>query len=202
MRGRWRVPNLTGCVQAFLLVLLDRSEKTAALVSALLAELATGTRGATAVEIATRFTDGSVVITTNADRLRPFPPLPGATVAQLPSVRDASTLDRVHRMLVRRLDEDRGRTPRVRDDPGEASGFVASLLEDKEKQAAAGRMRLTSDGTAYRMTWKGAALLSWNRLWPFSTMRRARLRRRERGLLREADAFARGETPAARAAVS
>ncbi len=185
VRGRLHVPRMTGRVEAFALVLIDRAEKAAALASALHTRLPGEVKEVRFVEFATQYRDETSVQTHNADRLRPFPPKRGSAVAQLPSVREAATLYRVHRMLVARharssdkillLDETFG---------GDVAAHTAhSLTEGVRRQAAAGRFVLTADGSQHRPTWSGAAWISWNRLWPVTAVRKAAIRRGERKLL-------------------
>ena len=202
VRGRYRVEHLTGKLDAFALIFVAPAEKIAALAMALKVPPGLPVRNATVLHLVTRYGDGSALETMNSDRLRPFPPPKGRSVAQLPSVADAPTLLRVHRMLVQGRGETSSRTLRPAGADAEEDSALAafSMTEAMKRQAEAGWTRLAEDFRFYRPTWKGAALLSWNRLWPISMIRLARIRARERHLLSAAQAA--GSKPDAQAAPS
>jgi len=114
-------------------------------------------------------------------------------VVQLPTTAEAAALLLVHRLLLRARGEPSARVLRLSGDDASALASL-SLTEEIERQAASGWTRRTADAQFYRPTWKGAALLSWNRLWPITAARRARLLRREREIL--AQALSSGPEPA------
>jgi hypothetical protein len=190
VRGRYRVERLTGKLDAFALILVGPAEKVAALVMALKVPPGLPVRNSTALHLVTRYGDGSAIETMTSERLRPFPPPQGRSVAQLPSVPDAPTLLRVHRMLVQARGDALPRTLRPAGASAEEDSALAafSMTEGMKRQAEAGWIRLAEDSRFYRPTWKGAALLSWNRLWPITAVRLTRLRARERHLLSAAQA--------------
>ncbi|HKD12416.1 MAG TPA: hypothetical protein VKE50_10085 [Thermoanaerobaculia bacterium] len=202
VRGHYRVEHLTGKLDAFALMLVAPAEKIAALVMALRVPPGLPVRNSTALHLVTRYGDGSAIETMNSERLRPFPPPRGRSVAQLPSVPDAPTLLRVHRMLVHARGDASPRTLRPAGANAEEDSALAvfSMTEEMKRQAEAGWIRLAEDFRFYRPTWKGAAILSWNRLWPITTVRLARLRARERHLLSAAQAA--GTKPDAQVAPS
>jgi hypothetical protein len=190
IRGRYRVERLTGKLDAFALILAAPAEKIAALAMALKVPPGLPLRNTMALGFVTRYGDGSAIETMNSGRLRPFPPPRGRSVAQLPSVQDAPTLLRVHRMLVHARNDASPRTLRPAGANAEEDSALSafSLTEEMKRQADAGWIRLTDDHRFYRPTWKGAALLSWSRLWPATLLRRERLRAHERDLLSAAQA--------------
>ena len=186
--GALHLPGLTGRVSGFALVLTNRRERVMALVSTLTARTPTGRKSFASCEFVTRYRDDSAVLTTNSDRLRPVgPKRPSHVVAQLPAVRDAARLYRIHRRRLERSKKDSGTAfpldERYQED---VAAYVAGNLENEmQRQAAAGWLRLSPDLSAFQPTWKAAILWSWTSLWPAGMLRRTALRRKEREILRE-----------------
>jgi hypothetical protein len=170
-----------------LIFVVNRQERDAAIVAAIHAE----PPGMTPfthlhVEFVTRFRDGRLVQTANAQQLSAFPPQENSVNAFLPSIQDARQLYHIHRAQVNlhgsgekvlRLDEHFG---------GDAVRYMQfALIEELHSACRAGYMRLDASQSVYRPTVKGACLMTWQELWPLKNIRLARRNRRERKLLEE-----------------
>ena len=137
-------------------------------------------------EFVTRYRDGRVVQTNNAQPLNAFPTPPECFNSYFPSVRDPVELYRLHQTLCRRhgggqkmlkLDEEFG---------GDGlQGMAAAIIEELQAAAKAGYMRLDEAGGVYKPTAKGALLMTYGELWPFKAVRLRRRAQRERELLAE-----------------
>jgi hypothetical protein len=137
-------------------------------------------------EFVTRYRDGRVVQTNNAQTLSAFPIPPQCTNSYLPSVIDPVQLYAVHQAMCRRvgggqkvlkLDEQYG---------GDALKYMAdAILEELDAATKAGYMRLDAGEGVYRPTAGGAIKMTYGELWPFKGVRLHRRRLRERQLLSE-----------------
>jgi hypothetical protein len=108
------------------------------------------------------------------------------TISQFPQVRDAGRLYRLHQALVARsglgekvfrLDEEF---------QGNAAAAVAAFMGEAFAEGVRpGYMYLSPEDKVYRLTWKGAFLMTWKLMWPLKAFRRAVRDRRARRLLAE-----------------
>ena len=137
-------------------------------------------------EFVTRYRDGRVIQTNNAQPLSAFPVPPECTNSYLPSVRDPVELYRLHQAICRR----EGTGPKLLKLDAEFGGdaikyMAAAILEELEAAAKAGYMRLDAAGATYKPTLKGAVLMTYGELWPYKGSRLRRRANRERELLAE-----------------
>ncbi len=102
----------------------------------------------------------------------------------LPGVWDVDSLYEVHRYLMQSVN------PALKKWlPGPADELDAlrhTLLKSLDTQVEAGAMTLDSHSQLYRVTWKGAFLLTWVQLWPIKPLYVWRMRRRATALMRRA----------------
>jgi hypothetical protein len=181
------LPKQIENVIAGLVYVVNRQERDSAIVVALHADPPGGMPFTQLhVEFVSRFRDGRLIQTANAQALSSFPPPPNSVTSFLPSVQDPRRLYRIHRAQVKlhgsgervlRLDDDFG---------GDAVRYVQSaLIEELDHACRAGYMRLDAAASVYRPTIKGACLMTWQELFPLKNFRLARRRSRERKLLEE-----------------
>jgi len=134
------------------------------------------------VEVMARFTDGRTLLVNNSKVTGAFAAVPGKTLEQFPDVRDPRRIARLHERLLAEVRDpaaireiDRGR---------DAAGYLSqAVIRELDQQISTGYLRLDRAANAYRPTAKGAALMTWKQLPPFSTIHRARIRRRAAQLL-------------------
>ncbi len=137
-------------------------------------------------EFVTRYRDGRVIQTNNAQSLNSFPVPPECTNSYLPSVIDPVQLYRVHQAMCRqhgggqkllKLDEQYG---------GDAVRFMSdAIVEELQAATSAGYMRLVEGEGVYRPTVTGAVKMTYGELWPYKGVRLHQRRQRERNLLAE-----------------
>jgi hypothetical protein len=169
-----------------LIYMINRQEQDTAIAVALHNKTPGMTSTMFHVEFVTRYRDGRLVQTTNAQPLSAFPPPPQCVNAFLPSVQDPAALYRLHQAQCRRhgsgsklikLDEQFG---------GDATAYMAgALVEELDAAVAAGYMRLDAAAGQYRPTPQGAVLMTYGELWPLKGVRLRRRANRERDLLAE-----------------
>jgi len=127
-------------------------------------------RGAASyVEFSTRFTNG-LVLETNTNRVLPLTPSnPETRVFRFPEIRDARTLLNTHRQIMEKYAS--GLRPLAEPRGAEIERYVRVVENYGPRHRQMGYMRLAEDGESYTLTWKGAFLMTWRRLWPMSFVR-------------------------------
>jgi hypothetical protein len=136
----------------------------------------------TALVFSTEFADGTEIATNNTQTLSNSPPCPWRTIVNVPDVRDARELYRIHTDVVAHLSPRSAACDPVQGDPmGHQQAYTN---RERARFVDCGYTYLDPDADCYRATWKGAVLMAWKLLWPVSAVRRARLRRRTEALLR------------------
>jgi hypothetical protein len=121
------------------------------------------------LEFSTRFTNG-LVLETNTNRVLPLTPMnPNTRVFRFPDIHDAQTLLHTHRQII----EKHASALRVESEPqgAEIGRFVRMVENYGPRHSQMGYMRLAKDGQSYRLTWKGAFLMTWRGLFPVSFVR-------------------------------
>jgi hypothetical protein len=181
-------------VKAMLLLFSHAKNKDAALASAIYAEhwpeqapVAGRALKTFYVEFISRFRDGALFQTQNSDQLSAFAPVAGRTTFRLPMVEEPARLYRLHQALVERERNSSGKILRVEEEfKGDAAAYLAAgVVEELEGQVETGYFYRAPDGSSYRPTWKGVFIMTWQELWPFKAIRRARRDRKARQLLAE-----------------
>lgn len=185
------LPSAVSNVKTLLLLMVNRVEKDAAVAAVMFAEAGGGRLiKAAFVACSTRFRDGTIFSTNNCHELSAFRYRSNYFLTQFPSVPDAGVVYGMHRALVKR---DGPPTPKKlaleEEFNGDAAAYVkAGLLDELDYQVEIGRYYISSDGTSYRPTWKGAFIMTLGLLWPFKSLRLAARARKERRLLSELSA--------------
>jgi hypothetical protein len=133
------------------------------------------------IEFITRCSE-QMQIDTNTNSTAPVLfPLPQYHVFRFPHVRDVFTLYRIHRMLVTEITH--GALPVLAPVGEEISELKRRLDRYGPWQQKRGYLYLDASGENYRLTWKGAILGAWRSIWPFSVVRKWRLRKQSRDVI-------------------
>jgi hypothetical protein len=123
------------------------------------------------VEFSTRFADG-LTLETNTNRVPPLTPdNPETQVFRFPKIKEPQALYRLHLQLIQK----HAAGQRGQDEPkGQELQRMVNVIENYgPRHAKIGYMALTGDGHTYRLTWKGAFLMTWRGLWPMALLRKA-----------------------------
>ena len=185
------LPDQTPRVKALLLMLVHRPNKDAALATAIYAKMHGESTLQTAyVEFVSRYRDGTAVQTNNTEQLSAFAPRPHITSIRLPMIRKPDRLYQLHQAAATRHNPSSRKVLRLEQEfRGDAVAYMArAMVEELEGQIQTGYMYLSPGENVYRPTWKGAFLMTWALLWPFSAIRRARRDAKARRMLRELQA--------------
>jgi hypothetical protein len=132
----------------------------------------------------TTFADGIELITANNQTLPLLPGREGLLTASFPDVHDPGRLLALHRKRV-----DRRGAIAIRTLPAPDGGLTAFLHDFASKEwsryVEMGYYRLDEASDVYRLTWKGACLMTWKQLWPVGAIRRALRRWRAARMIRD-----------------
>lgn len=123
------------------------------------------------LEFSSTFADGRT-LETNTNGMLPI--TPGDSLRRtfrFPEIADVRALYNVHRLLIEKYAP--GLWPQAEPKGHEIQRFLRVVENYGPRHAKLGYMQLTADGASYRATWKGAFLMTWNRLWPHSLIRKA-----------------------------
>lgn len=183
------LPSAVQNVKTALVLLVNRTESDAAMVTAMYAQPVTATSiKSLYIEFSTRFEDDFVYDTNNSTQLNAFPPRESTQTHQLVTIRDARALYQVHQAIMQR--EGRNRSQKVlridRDFHGDAVRYLQEAVGEEFAAAAdEGYIKLTSDGETYTPTIKGAFLMVWKELWPWKLVRKMNRNQEAQALLND-----------------
>jgi hypothetical protein len=135
------------------------------------------------VGISSKFTDDSIIATQNDSTVRIFAAVPARQIFKFPSVEDAGRLYQIHLGLLRMFNPGLPLKNLLDDHP--AAVMRRAILRELNEQVGTGYYYPDEADDSYRLTWKGAFLITWKMLWPFSALLRSRDRRYAKILLRE-----------------
>lgn len=121
------------------------------------------------LEFSARFANGQT-LETNSNRVLPLTPSSADTrVFRFTELQDAEALLHAHRQILEKY------APglRAQSEPrgAEIQRFVRTIENYGPRHRQLGYMRLSADGEFYKLTWKGAFLMTWCGLWPVSFVR-------------------------------
>jgi len=134
------------------------------------------------VEFSTEFTSG-MRLETNNNGILPLTPDPKDTlVFRFPEVKEARALYGLHRQLIEKHAAGAWARPDVKGQ--EILRLVRTAENYGPRHAEMGYMKLVQGSGNYRLTWKGAMLMSWKGLWPASMVRYWVYRQRMRAEIR------------------
>ena len=176
-RGQSHLEGMSALEDGYAAFFEDRSARTVARF-AIFRKRRRGTSALREVLIfSTRFADGSEVMTTNNRDLPLAPPKPGRHRSTFPEVRDPAPLHALHVRAIRQLGEFSARVEPTNSGP---SGHAAFYDEEMAYLVHLRYLRPDEVRGVYRPTLKGAFLMVWRQLWPWSLIARAALKREAR----------------------
>ncbi|MEX0775695.1 MAG: hypothetical protein WD042_08260 [Phycisphaeraceae bacterium] len=170
--GYFSHPDLVPKAAAVGLLLTHMDQSTAAVV----AVIDSSGRRQRHLEFACKLTDGISVHTNNGISLPTVGDNPGKVLFWCPGQADPRALWRAHQALL----QNRARGCALRPLPmqQDAATFLeAEITREMQKKTARGWWRRDEAGGKYRLTLKGAYLMTWAEMPPVRQIRRARLRR-------------------------
>lgn len=121
--------------------------------------------------------------TNNSSELAATPPVPNREKYFFRKVSDPKQLYRVHRELVRRSFSGERMPLPVWERDGRV--IQESIAREHEFLVQMGYLQLDEMAQRYRLTWKGAILMTWRLCWPIKDVRAAAMDRRAEALLQE-----------------
>lgn len=181
------LPSQIENIVVALILLINRRESDVAILAAMhsnspMAESLTQFH----TEFVTRYRDGRIVQTNNADTLNAFPPPTGAVNSYFPSIKDPQQLYRLHQAQSKRHGSRQKVLPLDEQHAGNAVAYAtAAMVEELNEACKAGFMWLDRASASYRPTIGGAFKMTYGELWPFKSIRRSKRARRERQMLDE-----------------
>ncbi len=181
--GVYFIGSLVPNVRCFAVLLGNRPAQDKALLAATYAETPAGIKlQQTHIEYSTRFDDGTVVDTNNSEELSAFKRPPEQRIVSLPWVKDVRRLYRVHRAVIEREHSEKRKAWRLGADV--AVFLREALIEENTKQLATGYLYRDAAGD-FRPTVKGALMMTWKNLPPFTQILKARRNQAGQRLLQE-----------------
>lgn len=164
--GIYNMGALASNTQSFLAYFVNRTAGDFANVSAVLS----GSVIRSYFEFSSSFSNG-LTVDTNINKTATIGSQPSdLLIFRFPSIDSPSLLYQVHRALLQKHAS--FLRPQLPPEGQEATRIVQQLGRYAPCQAAAGLMYLAPGDTYYRMTWKGAVLMTWKSIWPTPLIRR------------------------------
>lgn len=181
------LPSAVQNVKTALILLVNRTEKDAAMVTAMYAQpVSSGSLKTLYVEFSTQFDDGLVYDTNNSSQMSAFPQRADTELHQFVRVKDATTLYQIHQAILER--DGRSRSQKVmrfdRDFGGDAVAFLQNAMAEEFDDAAdIGYLKRVEGGNNFAPTLKGAFLMVWKELWPWKLIRQMQRNQKAQSLL-------------------
>jgi hypothetical protein len=126
---------------------------------------------ATYFEFSTRFSNG-LMLETNTNRILPLTPDNLETqVFRFPRINEPQALYRLHLQLIQK--HAAGQWTQGEPKGQELERLTKVVENYGPRHTKIGYMVLAKNGRSYRLTWKGALLVTWRGLWPTSLVRKA-----------------------------
>lgn len=121
------------------------------------------------LEFSTSFKNG-LTIETNTNSVLPLTPAnPDIKVFRFPKIADARTLLHTHHRLIDKYVP--GLWAQAEPHGEEIQRYLRVIENYGPRHARIGYMHSVEGGAAYKLTWKGAFLITWRGLWPMSMLR-------------------------------
>ena len=177
-------PEAVNGVSNYLVAMLNRTTGDQAVITSIM-KVADGVECLSSqyVEMTTRFADGRIFDTLNSALLSSFARIDSHIITRVPNVRDPRLLFGVHRSVIARH---KVTAPPA---PFDNLNVPACVQEEHTRallgQVRCGRFRFNKSANLFRPTIKGAFLMAWGQMWPFSYFRRLAMERRARRTLEE-----------------
>ncbi|MDR3636677.1 MAG: hypothetical protein P4L84_22935 [Isosphaeraceae bacterium] len=143
--------------------------------------IVTSTKITTVFLIASRFADGTKVVTASSEAAANFRRDPSVIALNYPQIRDIERLHRIHRRAVEHLGSlARVEPPRILDP---AAYLAQTTRAEWQRQVDGGEAYVDEADGTFRATWKGAILMALRLRWPWRQWRRWSLARRSQQFL-------------------
>ena len=192
---RFALPNPMPRIVSMATMLIHRGQGDKAMIVAGWNELeGEWTLGILYLEFSTRFADGRHFLTMNSSELGAFV-RPSETVkTQVPQIKDAAKLYRLHRYVMEKHGAPVGKliyppSEKLVYPPGGARVyFEREWREALAYQAQWGRFDYNAATDIFVPSFVGAYLLGWQLLWPMSWIRRKQMMKRARTIIDEFEA--------------
>jgi hypothetical protein len=186
VRGHFRPSPDIPTSKAFVTLFANRKSGQTAQFFSVTAQRGIFRRSETVLTFKTEFADQTKLYTSNSRTLANQPRIRIREGSMsFPDIDDPRRLYAIHQATLSSMGGDVTRINVVIDDPAEY--LHTEFLEDVAKFAESGYYYLDAKRDAYRLTWKGAILVTWKNLWPFNWIRELRRRTQGARLLRELD---------------
>jgi hypothetical protein len=164
--GCYDCGSLTSETRSYMAYFCNRATSEFASVSALV----TPGKTASYLEFSTMFTNG-LVLETNTNSTLPLTPANDLQhIFRFPKIHSPQALYVIHRHLVEKYAP--GLWPQAEPKGEELHRFTRVIENYGPRHARIGYMQLAEDGQSYKLTWKGAFLMTWCGLWPTSIFRK------------------------------
>lgn len=164
--GVYNMGALASSTQSFLAYFVNRTAGDFANISVVLSSAVTKSY----FEFSSSFSNG-LTLDTNVNQIVSIGSVPAdILIFRFPSIASPSQLYQVHRALIQK--HAAFLRPQLPPEGEEATRIVKQLGRFGPCQAAAGLMYLAPGASHYRLTWKGAFLMTWKSIWPTPLIRR------------------------------
>lgn len=164
--GVFNMGTLASNTQSFLAYFVNRTAGDFANVSIVSSSAVTKSY----FEFSSSFTNG-FTLDTNINKIASIGSVPpDIRIFRFPQFSSPAQLYQVHRGLIQK--HAAFLRPQMPAPGEEASRIAQQLGRYAPCQVQAGLMYLASDQTHYRLTWKGAILMTWKSIWPTTLIRR------------------------------
>jgi len=133
-------------------------------------------------EFISEFEDDHSVCTNNSSTVGIFARIPSNPTYQLPELYDPESLYAIHSRLAASLNARRKCLP---SEGEEIASLADSIARSLDQQVGVGYFLLDESSRCYRLTIKGAAIMTAKSLWPMSMIRKKRAAARSRTIRQE-----------------
>ena len=178
---RFSMVGAASNVATLLTMFIDRKSGDKAMLTAMWGQ-ANGVWKLTTIylEFSTRFRDGRCFDTMNSKQpTGTFVQGPQEVKTQVPQVKDARELYRVHLYIMRKNGATGGAAEKMTYPPGGAENYLKRIWrESHDEQVGFGRLNYNKTKELYTPTLPGAYLMTWRLLWPMSQIIRAKMNKK------------------------
>jgi hypothetical protein len=164
--GCYDCGNLTNETHSYVEYFCNRATNEFASVCALV----TPTSVASYLEFSSSFANGMVLETNTNGALPLTPANRGHRVFRFPRIQASQELYRIHQQLAKKYAAGFWAQPEPKGE--ELQRYVRVIENYGPRHTQIGHMELSEDANWYKLTWKGAFLLTWRGLWPTCVLRR------------------------------
>ncbi|HKS29422.1 MAG TPA: hypothetical protein VJS44_16450 [Pyrinomonadaceae bacterium] len=175
--------ELTTNVRAYLLLLVNRQTKEAALVYDMLADAGISSIHRSIIEFNTELSNGVEICTNTGTDPNPYRTYPEKLIYQFPEVKNPWALYKIHRQMVQPHAEAPGVYSVLPAEGDEIRSVSTSFTKTLMKQVEFGYLYLDEKASVFRPTIKGAILMTWKMAWPAGMIKRALIKRRARRIM-------------------